>query len=220
MVVIQEYFMSFTNLKIRPQIRVASIVTKAMMLSHLLLLGTTALVGLPSLAMADDVMVNLADTDGNGTVDGTASEWAIGNSYAYAMSSDGSVIAGSGNDGTTSRAFRWDATTGMVNLADTNRNGTVDGTASEWAIGSSYASEMSSDGSVIAGEGSDGTTRRAFRWDATTGMVNLADTNRNGTVDGTVSEWAIGSSYATLMSSDGSVIAGSGNDGTTSRAFR
>jgi hypothetical protein len=28
----------------------------------------------------------------------------------------------------------------MVNLADTNRNGTVDGTASEWAIDNSFAS--------------------------------------------------------------------------------
>jgi uncharacterized membrane protein len=107
----------------------------------------------------------------------------------------------------------------MVNLADTNRNGTVDGTASEWAIGTSYANEMSSDGSIIAGSGSDGTTRRAFRWDATNGMVNLADTDGNGTVDGTASEWAIGRSYANAMSSDGSVITGYGNDGTDDRAF-
>ena len=168
-------------------------------------------------------MVNIADTDGDGTVDGSASEWANDYTNVSAMNSDGSVIAGNARDDDNyiSRAFRWDATTGIVNLADTDGDGTVDGSASEWATGNSYASAISSDGSVIAGTAIDvRDTRRAFRWDATTGMVNLADTDGDGVVDRALGEWATGHTNARAISSDGSVIAGNANDGTENRVFR
>ena len=169
---------------------------------------------------ATNGMVNIADTDGDGTIDGSASEWATGTGYTYAISPDGSFISGYASDVTNiRRAFSWDATNGMVNIADANGDGVVDGTASEWATGNSTASAMSSDGSIIAGYANDGTANRAFRWDATNGMVNLADTDGDGTIDGSDREWATGYSSASAMSSDGSVIAGYANDGITTRAF-
>jgi probable HAF family extracellular repeat protein len=152
------------------------------------LLATTALLGIPCIAFAaDDEMVDLS----------TGSEWVTGSSFAEAISADGSVVAGwVRNGGDEQRAFRWDAITGMVNLADTD--------GSEWVIGSSFVNAISADdGSVlvgwaVAGNGF-GSIRRAFRWDAITGMVNLADT------DG--SSWVIGSSEATSISADGLVVA-------------
>jgi probable HAF family extracellular repeat protein len=160
------------------------------------LLGATSLSGLPNASKADEGMVNIADANGDGSIDGTASEWATGRSIASAISSDGSVIAGSASDGSEDRAFRWDATNGMVNIAG------------DWAIGYSRADVISPNGSVIAGVADDRTARRAFRWDATNGMVNIAG------------DWAIGWSEARAMSSDGSVIAGQAHDGSQYRAFR
>jgi len=84
--------------------------SKKILPTFLLLLGTTALSGLPNVAMADEEMIIIADTNGDGTIDGTAGEWATGNSYTDAISPDGSFIAGRADDGTADRAFRWDAT--------------------------------------------------------------------------------------------------------------
>ena len=170
---------------------------------------------------ATNGMVNIADTDGDGVVGTPGSgEWATGASYTSAISSDGSVALGGANDGNTRRAFRWDATNGMINLADTDGDGVVDRALGEWATGNGWATAASSDGSIIAGYANDGTANRVFRWDATNGMVNLADTDGNGTVDGSASEWATGTSRVENMTSDGSVIIGSANDGSTGRAFR
>ena len=117
--------------------------SKKILPTFLLLLGTTALSGLPNVAMADEEMIIIADTNGDGTIDGTAGEWATGNSYTDAISSDGSFIAGPANDGTADRAFRWDATNGMVNIADTDGDGVVGTPGSgEWATSFSTASAM------------------------------------------------------------------------------
>ena len=194
---------------------------KKILPTFVLLLGTTALSGLPNVAMADEEMIIIADTNGDGTIDGTAGEWATGNSYTDAISPDGSFIAGRADDGTADRAFRWDATNGMVNLADTDGDGVIDGSASEWATGNSYTDAISSDGSFIAGPANDGTADRAFRWDATNGMVNIADTDGDGVVGTPGSgEWATSFSTASAMSSDGSVIVGYARDSSNIlRAF-
>ena len=168
-------------------------------------------------------MVNLADTDGDGVV-GTpdSGEWATGTSTALAISSDGSVIAGQAeSSGGAPQAFRWDATNGMVNIADTNGDGVVGIPGSgEWADGFSTTSAISSDGSVIVGYGASlGGATRAFRWDATNGMVNIADTDGDGTIDGSASEWAIGLASATAISPDGSILVGRADDGSQWRAF-
>ena len=197
----------------KPHIHKSKIVNKSkkILSTFVLLLGTTALSGLPNIAMADEEMIIIADTDGNGTIDGSASEWATDGGRAYAISSDGSVIAGYANDGITTRTYRWTATTGMVSIRG------------DWVTGSGGVSAMSSDGSVIAGhvmDGNNNNTMSGYRWDADTGMVNIADTDRNGTVDGSASEWATGYTNVSGMSSDGSVIAGITNDGSVFRAFR
>ena len=197
----------------KPHIHKSKIVNKSkkILSTFVLLLGTTALSSLPNIAMADEEMIIIADTDGNGTIDGSASEWATDGGRAYAISSDGSVIAGYANDGITTRTYRWTATTGMVSIRG------------DWVTGSGGVSAMSSDGSVIAGhvmDGNNNNTMSGYRWDADTGMVNIADTDRNGTVDGSASEWATGYTNVSGMSSDGSVIAGITNDGSVFRAFR
>ena len=171
--------------------------------TFVLLLGTTALSGLPDVAKADEEMIIIADADGDGTIDGSASEWATDGGRASAISSDGSVIAGYADDGTTKRTYRWDATNGMVSIR------------ADWVTGSGGVSAMSSDGSVIAGhvmDGNNNNTMSGYRWDATTGMVNLADTDGNGTVDGSASEWANDYTTVSAMNSDGSVIVGDARD--------
>ena len=165
---------------------------------------------MPDVAKADEGMIIIADADGNGTIDGSASEWATDGGRAGAISSDGSVIAGYADDGTTKRTYRWDATNGMVSIR------------ADWVTGSGGVSAMSSDGSVIAGhlmDANNNNTMSGYRWDATTGMVNLADTDGNGTVDGSASEWATGLGIVSAMSSDGSVIVGYANDGNDYRSF-
>ena len=198
----------------KPHIHESKIVNNSTKIlpTFVLLLGTTALSGLPNIAIADEEMIIIADTDGNGTVDGSASEWATDGGRAKAISSDGSVIAGYANDGTTSRTYRWDATNGMVSIRG------------DWVTGSGGVEAMSSDGSVIAGhvmDGNNNNTMSGYRWDATTGMVNIADTDGDGVVGTPGSgEWATGNSRVENMTSDGSVIIGNANDGTANRAFR
>ena len=79
-------------------------------------------------------------------------------SIASACSADGNVVVGGGNTGDQygNRAFRWTATSGMIDLG-------VLGT------GWTYASGVSADGSVVVGESAG----RAFVWSARTGIVDL-----------------------------------------------
>jgi len=155
---------------------------------------------------ANTGMVNIADTDGSGTVGDSDSEWATTNSSANAISADGSVVAGRAMAGGYWRAFRWTEATGMVNLADTP--------GSDWVAGSSYAEAVSVDGSVVVGNARHSDYQdRAYRWTETTGMANLGDT--------VGSEWATRYSVASDVSADGSVVAGSANDDdNVTRAFR
>jgi probable HAF family extracellular repeat protein len=80
-------------------------------------------------------------------------------SNASACSADGSVVVGGGNTGDQygNRAFRWTATSGMIDL------GVLE-------TGWTYASGVSADGSVVVGESAG----RAFVWSARTGIVDLA----------------------------------------------
>jgi probable HAF family extracellular repeat protein len=120
-----------------------------------------------------------------------------GASVGNGVSADGSVIVGSSNaPGGGSRAFRWTAGTGTVNL------GTVPG-----GTGSS-ANAISPDGQVIVGDATDPSGTFAFRWTQATGMVSI------GTVAGGTS------STATGVSADGSTVVGNATVGGQSRAFR
>lgn len=112
-------------------------------------------------------------------------------SFAYDVSSDGSVVVGK----STNQAYRWTESDGMSGLGFLG-SGT-----------SSIANAISSDGAVVVGQSSNGLANEAFRWenDAMTGLGFLG----SGTV-----------SSANAVSSDGSVVVGYSNNGSVNEAFR
>jgi len=114
----------------------------------------------------------------------------------FNASSDGSVVAGTMDDGSgQSRAFRWTQAGGVVSL----------GTFSGGHF--SVANNISADGTVIVGVADDAqAVAHAFRWTQATGMVSL------GTLPGDTTSNAFG------VSSDGSVVVGASSPG--SHAYR
>ncbi len=115
------------------------------------------------------------------------------NSYATAISTDGSFVAGFFDPGPD--AFIWSATSGMT---------TIPGAAGAWTT-VPYA--VSPTGAV-AGESRFVSIHHAFRWTADTGLQNLPSL-----VPGA-------SAYAWAMSDDGQVVVGSAETGTGLHAFR
>ena len=170
----------------------------------------------------DKSLINLADTDGNRVIDPLQGEWATGASIAKLSNFDGSILFGSAHDGTKNRAFRWDSTTGMINLADFDGSGIVADIPYEWATSSSYVEGISDDGSVAIGYAFDASSyQRAYRWTSETGMVRLADTDGSGIVGDDPREWASTRSFAYSVSGDGSIVAGAAYDtGSITRAYR
>ncbi len=86
------------------------------------------------------------------------------------VSADGSVVVGEAFDdgGIRRAAFRWTAAEGMIDLGVLPSD--------DIPYSSYYASDVSADGSVVVGEAYDpisGENRRAFRWTAESGMVDL-----------------------------------------------
>ncbi len=144
----------------------------------------------------DGIMVDIAST----SVDNWASENLLRNnapvnSNTTDISADGSTVIGYAY--AAGRAFRWTEATGMVNLVRTDFD---DGTTADWGTLYTYANAVSADGSVVVGEAAsetDGLTQ-AFRWDESSGLVNLA----------TGSDFGNNSSKAEFVSADGSVIVG------------
>jgi probable HAF family extracellular repeat protein len=107
-------------------------------------------------------------------------------SIATAVSADGSVIVGtSTNNAFNGEAYRWTIADGMVGLGDL-----------PGSVFNSNACAVSSDGSIVAGEGTPGElgVYEATRWSAGDGMVGLGV--------------AGGQSQAFGISGDGSVIVG------------
>ena len=91
------------------------------------------------------------------------------NSTAYAVSDDGAVVAGVGSDRSVglSRAFRWTASEGFVQLPLVPGQG---------QHASSFGYGMTPDGSMVVGECGvlPFGTRTEFRWTAATGSVGTA----------------------------------------------
>lgn len=120
-------------------------------------------------------------------------------SAAIAASFDASVIAGRSYVdsplGDSFQAFRWTAETGMVGLGYLPTPSDV--------LPRSYATAVSADGSIIAGEShslarhSNVNDVEAFRWTASGGMQSLSAPN------------PVGPSYARAMSADGKYVFGS-----------
>jgi len=144
----------------------------------------------------DGIMLDIAST----SVDNWASENAIRNGWpvnstATDISADGSTVIGYAN--AAERAFRWTEASGLVNLVRTDFD---DGTTADWGALYTNAYAVSADGSVVVGEAYSETDglNQAFRWDESSGLVNLA----------TGSDFANTSSTAEFVSGDGSVIVG------------
>ena len=98
------------------------------------------------------------------------------------VSADGGVIVGVSSSAAAGQAaFRWTQQTGMTPLGFPPSV-------------SSAATAVSHDGSTIVGHSGSGTTRRAFRWTAAGGPVDIAG--------------AATSSFAGDVSADGSVVVG------------
>lgn len=125
------------------------------------------------------------------------------NRQAYGVSGDGSVIVGVADEpnGITPRAFRWTASTGMVQLG---------GLAPGVDIGGAAA--ISSNGSWIVGNSFDGVSYQACRW-SVEGIQGL------GYLPGSNAQTSVTSGKA--VSADGSRIVGSSvlNGTTTSAIF-
>jgi probable HAF family extracellular repeat protein len=118
-------------------------------------------------------------------------------SLANGISKDGRVVVGESFVSTGSRAIRWTAEQGIVNL------GLLPGGSAD-----SHAYGVSADGSVIVGQSDDGSFAEggtAFRWTAATGMQPLGDL-------GGPTNYG----YASGTSDDGSIIVGSMDDGSPS----
>jgi probable HAF family extracellular repeat protein len=123
------------------------------------------------------------------------------NSRGSAVSADGSVVVGYGDNGATDfTAFRWSAGGGFQQL------GNLPGGSQ------SLAYDVSADGAVVVGQANTdtGTVRglHAFRWTAATGLQDL------GTLPGGTQ------SLANNVSADGSVVAGFAAAPAGDRAFR
>jgi len=131
-------------------------------------------------------------------------------SEATDVSADGSVVVGRGSPAPApdvnvlSEAFRWTADGGLVGL------GAFPGGAGF----ESYASGVSSDGSVVVGGSISALSQvppEAFRWTAGGGMVGLGDLPGDSYIDST----AMG------VSADGSVVVGRGTPASgDEEAFR
>ncbi len=133
-----------------------------------------------------------------------------GGSRANAVSANGTVVVGFAQTDTANnlndafngyeiRAYRWDtADGGMIDLGTLGPPG-----------GTSNATDVSADGAVVVGfaETNDGAfgpfggNLRAFRWDAASESMKDLGTLQTGTEDG--------SSSATAVSTDGTVVVGS-----------
>ncbi|HRW56064.1 MAG TPA: PEP-CTERM sorting domain-containing protein, partial [Phycisphaerae bacterium] len=125
----------------------------------------------------------------------------VGLAGAYAISSEGDIVAGYASTAGGREAFRWTESEGMVGL----------GHLGDDVLSAAYG--MSTDGHLIVGRSSDttsSTTFEAFRWTAETGMVGLGQLQSDG----------FGSS-AVGVSGDGNIIFGRARrPGVHSEAFR
>jgi uncharacterized membrane protein len=118
-------------------------------------------------------------------------------SNAVAVSADGSVVVGQLREGKTARAVRW------TNAGELSELG---------GDGLSGATDVTADGSVLAGFHSPGgaPNLEAFRWTARSGVLGL------GYLPGTTRPYSL--AYA--LSDDGSVVVGRAFDGPLLQAFR
>ncbi len=108
---------------------------------------------------------------------------ASGDSIAWAVSGDGTVVVGRSDSASGDEAFRWTSASGMVGLGDLP-GGYFD----------SYAYDVTPDGSIVVGWGYPASNiPEAFMWTQASGMVGLGglpnasySTGRSVSADGSV----------------------------------
>lgn len=160
-------------------------------------------------------VLGMMDTDGDGLGD-IAYRWdrlndvfdyietgtiATGQDTVQAISDDGQIILGDipgGIDGNTSEAGFWTAELGWTSIGYLPNAGQCPSRSSAY--------ELSADGSVAVGLSWDGCSGRAFRWTEETGMQELENL-------------ANGGNRASVVSGDGSVIAGFAQGFTRTPAY-
>jgi len=118
-------------------------------------------------------------------------------SFATAISADGSTVVGKTSSFEGGKAFRWDATDGMQDLG--NLSGGV-------VFAAAYG--VSSDGTTIVGSSQSTFGAEAFRWDATNGMQGIGDIPGGPF-----------SSISRGVSADGSIVLGEGLSDSRRQAF-
>ena len=111
-----------------------------------------------------------------------------------AVSHDGNVFVGAGITADGTRAFRWTASDGMVNL------GVIPG------FTTSAASAVSADGSVVVGACGNSSVTAAFIWDQANGLCDLRTTLIGQGAD--LTGWTLAGVVA--ISADGLTIVGGG----------
>ena len=121
-----------------------------------------------------------------------------GETSAWDVSADGSVIVGEHDSWGDFQAFRWTQAGGMVLLTDPDESVSLE-----------TASSVSANGSVIVGSGSSASGGEAFRWTESGGADGLGDLD-----GGDFNSWATG------VSADGSVVAGGSISTSGYEAFR
>jgi probable HAF family extracellular repeat protein len=107
-----------------------------------------------------DGMVGLGELPGGLNETGLAANGF----FAKTVSSDGSVVVGSGGSSNGHEAYRWTQATGMVALGDL-----PGGTFFSTAVA------LSADGSTVVGNSRSSKGDEAYRWTQDTGMVGIGD---------------------------------------------
>jgi RNA polymerase sigma factor (sigma-70 family) len=124
-------------------------------------------------------------------------------SWAYGVSSDGSVVVGFGFSGEGTQAFRWTEAEGMVGLGDL-----------PGGKFSSRAWDASLHGEVIVGASASSEGIEAFRWTGDEGMVGMGFLSREGSPEDEIE------SEAYAVSADGATIVGDSHSAFGQEAFR
>lgn len=149
-----------------------------------------------------------------GTLTGTADNLTIlGHSnYRFAgVSSDVTKLAGSANDGMTSRVILWNPLVGTNVKLLSSLSGVTNESVGKYGYGSNLKFTVSADVSTVFGTYSQGGTSKLYRWSGTSGL--------SADLLGSVLPTGEIASYKMLMTADASAVAGYSQVGSNVNSF-